>query len=153
MKHVVVYTDGSCSNNPGPGGWAAIVRYNQHERVLTGSHPATTNNRMEMTAALEALRALKYPCKVYIYTDSTYLKNGFAKGWVEKWRKEGRLSGRVTSKGKKVKNPDLWLVLWQQTQIHDVTWIKVKAHADNALNNRVDALAVEARNAGLSRGV
>ena len=141
MKHIIIYTDGSCSGNPGPGGWAAILRFGRHERVITGSARHTTNNRMELMAALEALRALKYPCKVSIHTDSAYLEQAFNQRRLEKWRGNGwRTTGKTP-----VKNKDLWCDLLEQISTHQVTWIKVKGHASDPLNNRVDLLAVDAR--------
>lgn len=148
MKRVTIYTDGSCKENPGPGGWAALLRYGKHERVLTGHSPATTNNRMEMQAALEALRALKFPCDVLLHTDSQYLRKGFSEGWINGWRHRNW----KTSTGEPVKNKDLWQSLWEQAQFHRINWIKVKAHANDKLNNRVDELAVNARNRGLKCG-
>ncbi|MDE2730489.1 MAG: ribonuclease HI [Bacteroidota bacterium] len=148
MKDVIIYTDGSCLNNPGPGGWAAILKYGKHERVLSGHSSATTNNRMEMQAALEALIALKEPCRVRLHTDSQYLRMGFAAGWILGWRSRNWR----TSSGQPVKNQDLWQALWEQAQVHKIQWIKVKAHANNRLNNRVDGLAVKARNRGMRSG-
>lgn len=142
MRTVTIYTDGSCEGNPGRGGWAAILRYNKHERVLTGGSPQTTNNRMEMTAALKALQSLKEPCAVKLHTDSQYLKRAFTDGWLNRWRSNGWL----TSNKQPVKNQDLWNNLWSETQKHKVQWIKVKAHANNKLNNRADELAVAACN-------
>ena len=144
LKHVIIYTDGSCSGNPGPGGWAAMLRYGPHERILSGAAPETTNNRMELTAALEALRALKEPCRVSLYTDSAYLVRAFNEGWLDNWQRKG---WRTASK-KSVENKDLWEGLLEQAMKHKVAWIKVKGHADNPLNNRVDELAVEARELG-----
>ena len=142
MRTVTIYTDGSCEGNPGRGGWAAILRYNKHERVLTGGSSQTTNNRMEMTAALKALQSLKEPCAVKLHTDSQYLKRAFTDGWLNRWRSNGWL----TSNKQPVKNQDLWNDLWSETQKHKVQWIKVKAHANNKLNNRADELAVAACN-------
>ncbi len=139
-KRVVIYTDGACSGNPGPGGWAAVLRYNQHEKVLTGAEPNTTNNRMELTAAIEALRALKTPCTVELYTDSNYLVRAVEEGWLERWQQKG---WRTASR-KPVENQDLWRELWDLIRRHQVRFIKVKGHAGDALNNRVDRLAVEA---------
>ncbi len=140
MKQVLIYTDGACSGNPGPGGWAAVLQYGPHERVLSGAEPQTTNNRMEMTAALEALRALTAPCRVHLHTDSAYLARAFNEGWLERWQR----NGWKTSSKKAVENRDLWEALLSAAGRHDVMWIKVKGHAEDALNNRVDALAVEA---------
>ena len=142
MKEVTIYTDGSCEGNPGRGGWAAILQYNNTERVLSGGEPDTTNNRMELTAALNALKALKMPCCVKLHTDSQYLKRAFTDLWIRKWQ----ANGWMTSKRQPVKNQDLWKELWDLIHIHDVEWIKVKAHANNQMNNRVDKIAVKARN-------
>ncbi|MCY4234485.1 MAG: ribonuclease HI [Bacteroidetes bacterium] len=142
MKTVTIYTDGSCEDNPGRGGWAAILKYNGKERIISGGEPETTNNRMELTAALKALQALKRPCTVKLHTDSQYLRHAFINNWIRKWQS----NGWITSNRQPVKNQDLWKELWKQNQIHDVQWIKVKAHANNKLNNRVDQLAVKARN-------
>ena len=140
MKKVTIYTDGSCEGNPGRGGWAAILCYNKKERVLTGGSPRTTNNRMEMTAALKALQFLKEPCAVKLHTDSQYLRRAFTDGWLHRWHSNGWL----TSNKQPVKNQDLWKDLWSEAQKHEAQWIKVKAHANNKLNNRADALAVAA---------
>lgn len=142
MKKVIVYTDGSCEGNPGRGGWAAIIRYNKNEKIVSGRSPDTTNNRMELTAALKALQALKEPCNVRLHTDSLYLKRAFTDGWIIRWRS----NGWKNTSGEAVKNQDLWQALWDEVGKHQVTWIKVKAHANNKLNNRVDQLAVKARN-------
>ncbi len=144
MKHVIIYTDGSCSGNPGPGGWAAVLKYGRHERVVSGAAPETTNNRMELTAALEALRALKEPCRVSLHTDSAYLARAFNEGWLNNWQRKG---WRTANK-KPVENKDLWEGLLEQATRHRVSWIKVKGHADDPINNRVDALAVEAMELG-----
>lgn len=140
MKEVTIYTDGACSGNPGPGGWAALLQFGRHELVLSGGAPLTTNNRMELQAAIEGLRALKMPCRVRLYTDSAYLQRAFTEGWLAKWQQNG---WRTSSK-KPVENQDLWQELVALTKQHDVTWIKVKGHANNELNNRVDGLAVAA---------
>ena len=145
MKTVTVYTDGSCKGNPGPGGWAALLKYGKHERVLTGHNSSTTNNRMELQAAIEALKALKTPCTVKLHTDSQYLRKGFVEGWIMTWQERNW----TTASRQPVKNKDLWQELWALAQIHRVEWIKVKAHANNWLNDRVDRLAVEACNRGL----
>lgn len=144
MKNVAIYTDGSCSGNPGPGGWAAILMYGGHERDISGSERNTTNNRMELKAVAEALRVLKAPCSAVVYTDSAYIANAFNDGWIENWRKRG---WRTAAK-KPVKNRDLWEDLLESMKVHDVRFVKVKGHADDALNNRVDDLAVAAMNAG-----
>jgi len=140
VKEVTIYTDGACSGNPGPGGWAALLQFGRHELVLSGGAPLTTNNRMELKAAIEGLRALKKPCRVRLHTDSAYLQRAFTEGWLAKWQQNG---WRTSSK-KPVENQDLWQELVALTKQHDVTWIKVKGHANNELNNRVDGLAVAA---------
>jgi len=142
MKPIYVYTDGACRGNPGPGGWAAILIYGAYEKILCGREHNTTNNRMELTAALKALQILKTPCTVKLYTDSQYLKRAFTDRWIHRWRS----NGWKNSNREPVKNQDLWSELWDETQRHHVEWIKVKAHANNKLNNRADKLAVAARN-------
>jgi ribonuclease HI len=142
-KHVTVYTDGACSGNPGPGGWAALLVYGGHEREIQGGAEHTTNNRMELTAAIEALRALKEPCKVVLHTDSAYLQRAFTEHWLDRWKHNG---WRTASK-KPVENRDLWEELLQLTAVHEVDWVKVRGHADDDLNNRVDRLAVAAMDA------
>lgn len=140
LKKITIYTDGACSGNPGPGGWAALLKFGRHERVLTGGAALTTNNRMELQAAIEALRALKEPCRVELHTDSAYLQRAFTEGWIDKWQRNG---WRTSSK-KPVENQDLWMQLLELTDRHEVTWVKVKGHAANEHNNRVDRLAVAA---------
>jgi ribonuclease HI len=140
MKHVTIYTDGACSGNPGPGGWAAVLKYGRRERVLSGGKPQTTNNRMELRAAVEALQALTEPCRVSLHTDSAYLERAFNEGWLDRWQR----NGWKTAAKKPVENRDLWEELLALTDRHDVRWIKVKGHADDPVNNRVDGLAVEA---------
>lgn len=140
MKEVTIYTDGACSGNPGPGGWAALLLYGAHEKVLTGGAPMTTNNRMELQAAIEGLRALTERCRVEIHTDSAYLQRAFTQGWIKNWQRNG---WRTSSK-KPVENQDQWKELIELAGKHEVTWSKVKGHADNDLNNRVDRLAVAA---------
>jgi len=137
MKLVEIYTDGACSNNPGPGGWACVLLYGAHEREASGFVPETTNNRMEMQAAIEALSLLKVHCAVRLYSDSAYLCNGFNRGWIFGWLK----NGWKTAGKKDVENVDLWQRLLELTRKHKVEFIKVRGHADNALNNRCDALA------------
>ena len=148
MKDVLIYTDGACSGNPGPGGWAAVLQYGPHERVVSGAEPETTNNRMELRAALEALRALHEPCRVALHTDSAYLARAFNEGWLKNWQR----NGWKNSKKKPVENRDLWEALLEQTARHRVRFIKVKGHADDPLNNRVDGLAVAAMNAFRGKG-
>lgn len=143
-KNVTLYTDGACSGNPGPGGWAGLLMFNGHERVVTGAEKETTNNRMELAAVVESLRVLKEPCKVAVHTDSAYIANAFNEGWIENWIKRGWM----TAGKKPVKNQDLWKDLLSLMEVHDVSFVKVKGHADDELNNRVDRLAVEALKIG-----
>lgn len=137
---VQIYTDGACSGNPGPGGWAAILLYAGKEKEIWGKEDLTTNNRMELTAAIKGLSALKYPCQVELFSDSAYLVNAFNNGWLKKWRE----NGWKTSKKESVENQDLWQELLKLAQIHQIEWIKVKGHADNVYNNRCDKKAVMA---------
>ena len=139
MKKVQVITDGACSGNPGPGGWAAILRYNHHEKELWGSEPHTTNNRMEMMAAIEALRSLKENCEIEVVTDSVYLKNGITE-WIHGWKRKGWM----TAAKKPVVNQDLWKALDEQVSRHKTTWVWTKGHATHADNNRCDELATRA---------
>lgn len=137
MKTVSLYTDGACSGNPGPGGWAAILIYKDVKKEISGGDPETTNNRMEVTAAIKGLEALNQPCKVNIYTDSAYLFNAFEKGWLFNWSKN---NWKKADK-KPVENQDLWEKLLSVSRSHYIKWNKVKGHADNELNNRCDELA------------
>ena len=139
MKSVTVYTDGACSGNPGPGGWAAVLIYGEHRRELSGGEPSTTNNRMEMTAIISALSALKEPCTVELYSDSRYVLDAIEKGWAVRWRN----NGWMRNKKEPALNPDLWETLLNLLDKHDVRCHWVKGHADNPYNNRCDALAVE----------
>jgi ribonuclease HI len=139
VKRVQIITDGACSGNPGPGGWAAILRYNHHEKELWGSEPHTTNNRMEMTAAIEALRSLKENCEIEVVTDSEYLKNGITE-WIHGWKRKGWM----TAAKKPVVNQDLWKALDEQVGRHKTTWVWTKGHASHADNNRCDELATRA---------
>ena len=139
MKHVKLITDGSCIGNPGPGGWAAILRYGSHKKELYGSSPQTTNNRMEMTAAIEGLNALKEPCDVEVVTDSEYLKNGITT-WVAGWKRRNW----VTKEKTPVKNVDLWQALDHAVSKHKVRWSWTKGHASHEDNNRCDELAQRA---------
>ena len=136
-KKVEIYTDGACSGNPGPGGWGAILLYETNNLELSGAHPQTTNNRMELIAPIEALQKLKFPCDVTLYSDSAYLINAFQMHWLEKWQR----NGWKTASKKPVENRDLWQTILNLCQIHQITWVKVKGHADNAYNNRCDELA------------
>lgn len=140
MKEVTIYTDGACSGNPGPGGWGAVLMYGEHRKELSGGEKMTTNNRMELVAVIEALRALKQPCAVTVHSDSAYVVNGFEKGWVDGWLK----NGWVNSKGQPVENQDLWKTLLKEMERHRVRYVKVKGHSDNEWNNRCDQLAREA---------
>lgn len=137
MKSVTIHSDGACDGNPGPGGWAAVLRYGKHSREISGGVPATTNNRMELQAAIEALRALKEPCNVAFYTDSKYLRDGIS-SWVAGWKKRRWR----TSERKPVKNEDLWRQLDEVASKHAVAWHWVKGHAGNHDNERCDQLAV-----------
>ena len=148
LKEVILYTDGACSGNPGPGGWAAILIFGPHERILTGFEKETTNNRMELMAVIEGLAALKERCRVKVHSDSSYVVNAFKQGWIENWKKRGW----KTAAKQPVKNRELWELLDMHTGRHEVEWIKVKGHADNELNNRADRLAVAAMEDGRSRG-
>jgi len=138
MKKVIIYTDGACSGNPGPGGWAAILKYGENEKELSGGEISTTNNRMELYAVIAALEALKEKCEVSVYTDSQYVANAINLGWLESWKSKG-----WKRKGGEVKNLDLWKTLVETIAKHDVTFTWVKGHADNEYNNRCDELAVE----------
>ena len=137
MKKVKIYTDGACSGNPGKGGWGAILFYKDQMREMSGFEENTTNNKMELTAAIKALERLKEPCEVELYSDSAYLVNAFLEGWLTKWQ----MNGFKSSNKKPVQNVDLWQKLIELNNIHKITWIKVKGHADNVYNNRCDALA------------
>jgi ribonuclease HI len=137
-QHVTIHTDGACSGNPGPGGWGAILAFNGQEKELKGGEPHTTNNRMELMAAILALEALKRPCAVDLHTDSEYLKNGIT-AWIHGWKK----NGWRTSDKKPVKNVDLWKRLDEALGRHNVHWHWVKGHAGDAKNERADELARE----------
>ena len=138
-KKVTIYTDGACSGNPGPGGWGAILKYGAMEKELSGGEAETTNNRMELTAVITALEALREPCDVGLYSDSKYVVDAVTKGWVYGWRAKGWRRGR----NEEVKNPDLWERLLPLLKVHNVEFIWVKGHAENEYNNRCDALAVD----------
>jgi len=135
-KRVVIHTDGACSGNPGPGGWGSILEYDGHEKELSGGEAATTNNRMELTAAIEALRALKSRSSVELHTDSVYLRDGITK-WIHGWKR----NGWKTSDKKPVKNAELWQALDQLAAAHDIDWRWVRGHAGHDLNERADELA------------
>ena len=139
MENVTIYTDGACSGNPGPGGWGAILMYKDVKKEISGGLKNTTNNIMELTAVIEALKLLKYPCKVSVYSDSAYVVNAFNQGWIYNWRK----NNWKTANKEPVKNKELWEKLYELTQKHKVEFIKVKGHSDNEYNNRCDELAVK----------
>ena len=141
MKKVILYTDGACSGNPGPGGYAAILIYNNIEKEVVGGQKDTTNNKMEMMAVIKGLEMLKESCEVEVYSDSAYVVNSIEKGWIYSWRK----NGWKKADKKEVKNIELWERLLKQLEIHKVTFNKVKGHAQDELNNRCDRLAVEQR--------
>ena len=138
MKTVTLYTDGACSGNPGPGGWGAILMYGEFKKELSGGEKQTTNNRMELTGAIEALRALKEPCVVELYSDSKYVIDALEKGWAKGWKARGW----IKSDKKPALNPDLWEVLLNLCDYHTVNLHWVKGHASNPHNNRCDELAV-----------
>jgi ribonuclease HI len=140
QKKIIIYTDGACSGNPGPGGWGALLMYGSSTREISGYSPATTNNRMELSAAIEALELLKEPCRVDLYSDSSYLVNAINEGWLKRWV----VNNWKTAAKKNVENPDLWHKILKLIRLHDVTFHKVKGHSDNPYNNRCDVLAREA---------
>ena len=143
--HVIIYSDGGASPNPGLGGWAAILispAHDNQEREIYGAEADTTNNRMELTAAIMALRALKYPCRVDLHTDSMYLRNAFAKAWLDKWQK----NGWKTSNKQPVLNRDLWEELLILARTHEIAWHWTKGHASDRRDNRCDALVQKAKN-------
>ncbi|MGI6192935.1 MAG: ribonuclease HI [Christensenellales bacterium] len=137
MAVVTIFTDGACSGNPGPGGWAAVLIYGEYRKEISGFEPMTTNNRMELTAAIKALQALNRPCEVELFTDSAYLCNAFLNGWIDSWI---RNNWKKADK-KPVENAELWQELVRLSRIHSIKWHKVKGHADNELNNLCDKLA------------
>lgn len=137
MKEIIIYTDGACSGNPGPGGWGAVLIYGDYKKEVSGFAPQTTNQRMELTAAIEALKLLKEPCSVKLYSDSAYLVNAFQQGWLKNWQKNGWINSRKDA----VENQDLWKKLLTMTKTHQIQWIKVKGHAENPYNNCCDELA------------
>ncbi len=140
MDRVDIYTDGACSRNPGPGGWGCVLLYGSHRKEASGNAAETTNNRMELTAAIEALRLLKRSCSVDLYTDSAYLCGAFEKGWLKRWQQNG---WKTANRGE-VDNRDLWEQLLALCETHVVCFHKVKGHSDNAENNRCDKLARDA---------
>ena len=140
MEKVVIYTDGACSGNPGPGGWAAVLLFEGNKKEISGGEKNTTNNIMELTAIIEGLKALKEECEVEVYSDSAYSVNAFNQGWIYNWMKKGWKK----ADGSKVKNQELWQELYELTKKHKVTFNKVKGHSDVELNNRCDELARKA---------
>ncbi|MCM1564456.1 MAG: ribonuclease HI [Dehalobacter sp.] len=140
VKSVKIYTDGACSGNPGPGGWAAVLKYGEHEKEISGFEGNTTNQRMELTAAVQGLAALKESCSVQVHSDSAYLINAFEQNWLSRWQKNGWQS----SQKKPVENRDLWVSLLELTAKHDVVWVKVKGHSGHPENERCDELARKA---------
>lgn len=136
---ITIYTDGACSGNPGPGGWGAVLLFKGSEKEISGGEPATTNNRMELKAAIEGLNALKRSCAVDLYTDSQYVMKGIT-SWMHSWKRRGW----KTADNKPVKNDDLWRALDEAVSRHEVQWHWVRGHADDPLNHRVDELAVAA---------
>lgn len=139
-KKVTIYTDGACSGNPGPGGWGCILEFGPHRKELSGFMAGTTNNRMELFAAISGLGALKEPCDVTLYSDSNYLVQAFNDHWIDNWKRKGWKK----SDGQPVENQDLWMILLVQTKKHNVRFVKVKGHSDNPGNNRCDELATSA---------
>ena len=142
MKHVELYTDGACRGNPGRGGWGAILVYGGHKKELSGGERETTNNRMELSAAIYGLRALKEPCEVTLYSDSRYLVDAITLGWLESWKKQGWRRGK-----EELKNPELWQELDRLLAMHRVSFVWVKGHAGHAYNERCDLLATTAADA------
>ena len=137
MEKVIIYTDGACSGNPGPGGWGAILMYKGNAKEISGGNPETTNNIMEITAVIEGLKMLKYKCEVEVYSDSAYVVNAFKNHWIQGWIKKNW----INSSKEPVKNKELWQELYNLTKQHEVKFIKVKGHSDNEYNNRCDELA------------
>ena len=149
MKQVTVYTDGACSGNPGPGGWGAVLVYGGHEKRLCGAEQNTTNNRMELTAAIEALSALKEPCEVRLVSDSKYLVDGMTKGWARSWKK----AGWIKSDKKHALNPDLWDKMLELDGVHDIRYEWIKGHAGHEYNEICDRLAVESYTALMNKKI
>ena len=140
MEEVTIYTDGACSGNPGPGGWAAILKAGEHKKEISGGEKSTTNNRMELTGVISALELLKRPCRVTLFTDSRYIEQAINEGWLRSWKAKG-----WKRKGGELKNIELWQRLDELLSIHSVTFRWVKGHAENEYNNRCDCLAVSER--------
>lgn len=144
MEEITIYTDGACSGNPGPGGWGAVLMLGDYKKEISGGNKETTNNIMELTAVIEALRLVKRPCKIKLYSDSAYVINAFQQGWIYSWI----MKGWQTADKKPVKNKELWEELYKFSKIHEIEFIKVKGHADNEYNNRCDELARKAIQGG-----
>lgn len=140
MKEVVIYTDGACSGNPGPGGWGCVLLFGEFRKEMSGYEPQTTNNRMELMAAIRGLKALREPCSVTLYSDSSYLTDAFLKNWLGSWVRKGWQK----SDKNPVLNRDLWETLLELSGVHQIRWVRVRGHADNAENNRCDQLATGA---------
>ena len=140
MEKVIIYTDGACSGNPGPGGWGAILMYKDNKKEISGGKKDTTNNVMELTAVIEGLKMLKFHCDVEVYSYSSYVVNAFNQKWINSWIK----NNWKTSGKEPVKNKEIWQELYELTKIHNVKFIKVKGHSDNEFNNRCDEMAREA---------
>jgi len=139
MKHVKIYTDGACRGNPGPGGWGALLRYGQHEKIVSGAEDHTTNNRMELMAAIQALAAMREPCKIELYTDSQYVQKGISE-WLAGWKKRNWKKADKSH----VKNADLWQMLDQEASRHQVSWHWVKGHSGHPENEMADSIANQA---------
>lgn len=139
MKNITIYTDGACSNNPGPGGWACILICGDKTKENCGFVADTTNNRMELTAVIKALEMVKEPCNINLYSDSAYVVNAFLQNWIENWQN----NNWKNSQKEKVKNSELWQRLLELSKNHNITWNKVKGHSNNVLNNRCDYLATQ----------
>ena len=137
MEEITIYTDGACSGNPGPGGWGAVLMFGDYKKEISGGCKETTNNIMELTAVVEALRLVKHPCIIKLYSDSAYVVNAFQQGWIYNWV----MKGWQTADKKPVKNKELWEELYSFTKVHKIEFIKVKGHSDNEYNNRCDELA------------
>ncbi len=137
MEKIQIYTDGACSGNPGPGGWGALLMFKGNKKEISGYKENTTNNIMELTAVIEGIKILKYPCDIQLYSDSAYVVNAFKQKWIDSWVKN---NWRTASK-EPVKNQELWKELYELTKIHNIEFIKVKGHSDNEFNNRCDELA------------
>jgi ribonuclease HI len=148
LTEVELWTDGACSGNPGPGGWAALLSMGRHERVLSGGEARTTNNRMELSGVVHGLRALTRPCRVRVHLDSNYVRNAFTNGWLARWQR----NGWITTEKQPVKNRELWQALLVEVARHEIEWVKVAGHAGVKLNERADRLACAERDHAARRG-